>query len=148
MSRKWSFIKSNWGVLNPFVSATAPWLPTFDQFCCGFANGLPAAVQRAAYDEQVVPESRQGGSGPTTDAAAIDFARPHPPLLLVAGGADNMIPASLNTTNHARCAQHDAETGSRTELVCMADRTHLTLGQPGWEAVADRCIDWIAGLGA
>ena len=143
VSLKWSFIKSNWGVLNPFAKTSEPWMPTFEQFCYGFANGLPEAVQRAAYDEQVVPESRVVGGGPATDAAAIDFSQQRPPLLLIAGEADHMIPASLNRTNHQRYTAAAPE-GSEIVLETMPGRTHLTLSQPGWEAVADRVIDWIS----
>lgn len=148
VSLKWSFIKSNWGVINPFADADEPWLPTMDQFCYGFANGLPADVQQAAYDGQVVPESRHVGSGPTTDAAAIDFGRSRPPLLMLAGEADQMIPASLNRSNFQRYADAHERSGNRTELEVMAGRTHLTLSQPGWEVVADRVSDWIAALPA
>ena len=144
VSLKWSFLKSNWGVISPFANADEPWLPTLEQFCYGFANGLPEAVQRKAYASQVVPESRRVGSGPTTAAAQIDFHAERPPLLLVAGGRDHMIPASLNRTNHERYAGGP----SVTELEVMDDRTHLTLQQPGWEAVADHVLAWVAAHGA
>lgn len=142
VSLKWSFIKSNWGIVNPFVSAKEPWLPTLEQFQYGFVNGLPEALQREAWETQVVPESRQVGGGPNTAAGVIDFAKPRPPLLFVAGSADHMIPASLNRSNFDRYEAKKAASGNHTVFEEQAGRTHYTLGQEGWEAVADRVIRW------
>ncbi|MCB9795158.1 MAG: alpha/beta hydrolase [Alphaproteobacteria bacterium] len=135
----WSFLKSNWGVINPFAKADEAWLPTLDQFAYGFSNGLPEDLQAQAYAELFVPESRQVGHGPTTDVAEIDFSKPHAPLWIIAGGADNMVPAAINEKNHQRYVKG----GQPCEFEVMPQRTHMTLAQPGWEAVADRVLDWI-----
>jgi pimeloyl-ACP methyl ester carboxylesterase len=138
---RWSFLRSNWPMISPFASG--PHQTTYQQFCYAFVNGLPGTEQRAAYDRYVVPASRriprdsQGGVG------RIDFVRPHAPLLLVAGGDDHIIPASLNRTNHARYRRSP----SPAELVEFPGRNHFIIGQAGWEEVADRVAAWLSTHG-
>jgi pimeloyl-ACP methyl ester carboxylesterase len=139
LSLKWSFLKSNWPVISPFANKDQPYLLTLDDFRYAFAHTLSDAELRAAYDAEVVPESRRVGNGPTTSAARIDFAAPRPPLLFLAGGVDRIIPASLNRKNHAKYAP----SAGVTDFHEFAGRTHYTLAQPGWEEVADHAIGWL-----
>lgn len=140
LSLKYSFLKSNWPVVSPFARKREPFLPSFDQFRYAFAHTLPEAEARAAYDALVVPESRLVGNGPTTEAARIDFQAPRPPLLLLAGAEDHIIPASLNRSNFERYRKAPAV----TELEDLPGRVHFVLGQRGWEEVADRALAWAA----
>jgi pimeloyl-ACP methyl ester carboxylesterase len=144
ISLKWSFLKSNWGAVSPFAKIDLPIDLSLEQFAYAFVNGLPPEEQHAAYDRYYVPESRRVGKGPTTPAAAIDFKKEHPPLLFLAGGNDHIIPASLNRSNHARYAKSP----SVTELRELPGRTHFTIGQKGWEEVADLALEFIAKHGA
>lgn len=132
-SAKWSFLRSNWPVISPFVSKHQPFFMSLSQFVYAFVHTLPPEAQRDAYERNVVPESRIVGRGTLTDAAKIDFDAPHAPLLFVAGELDRIIPASLNESNHARYKH----AGSVTELKTFEGRTHYIIGQPGWEEVAD-----------
>lgn len=139
ISLKWSFLKSNWPAINPFAREADPIALSFEQFQYAFVNGLPPDEQKAAYSRYAVPESRRVGKGPTTAAAAIDFARPRPPLLFIAGSEDHIIPASLNRRNHAKYRA----SGSVTDFKEFAGRTHFIIGQRGWEEVADYALDWL-----
>jgi pimeloyl-ACP methyl ester carboxylesterase len=141
LSLKWSFLKSNWPALNPFASADRPIALSFEQFQYAFVNMLSPEGQRAAYEEQYVPESRRVGRGPTTPAAAIDFARERPPLLLVAGADDHIIPASLNRSNYERYRKSP----SVTDLREFPGRCHFTIGQDDWREVADYVLQWVRG---
>ncbi|MCB9593284.1 MAG: alpha/beta hydrolase [Sandaracinaceae bacterium] len=133
----WSHLSANAAVLWP---TSAPIVPSLDWWRGAFWHtGEPDAV-RAAYDEHVVPESRLVGRGPLGAESAIDFARPRAPLLFVAGELDRIIPASLNRKN---ASAYRAEAGV-TELIELPGRTHYLAGQPGWEEVADRSLEWIA----
>jgi pimeloyl-ACP methyl ester carboxylesterase len=143
ISLKWSFLKSNLRHANPFAPQGVPIAQTFPRFQYGFVNGLPLAEQRAAFDRYVVPESRRVPGQSTTGVAKIDFRRPHPPLLLVAGGSDHIIPASLNRANHRRYARSPSVADYRE----FPGRTHFILGQRGWEEVADSVIAWLQGQG-
>jgi len=138
---KWSFVKSNWPHITPFVSQNSPIVLTFERFQYAFANALPLAEQRAMYDRYIVPESRRVPRDSLT--AWINFRKPHPPLLLIAGSTDTIIPASLNRTNHARYKW----SSSVTDLKEFAGRTHLIIGQKGWEEVADYVVGWLNDRG-
>jgi pimeloyl-ACP methyl ester carboxylesterase len=134
---KWSFLKANWPHITPFVSLSSPIDMTFERFQYTFVNTLPLAEQRAAYDRYVVPESRRIPRESLT--AKIDFKNTHSPLLLIAGSADNLIPASLNRSNHAKYRKSH----SVTDFKEFQGRTHFIVGQKGWEEVADYVLGWV-----
>jgi len=139
VSLKWSFLKSNWPVINPFASAKKPIYLDEAAFAYAFVNTLPADQQHAHWLAEVVPESRRVGKGPTTGAARIDFARPRPPLLFVAGERDHIIPPSLNRKNAERYQKP-----SITEFKEFPGRDHFIIAEPGWQEVADFVLGWIA----
>jgi pimeloyl-ACP methyl ester carboxylesterase len=141
-SPKWSFLKSNWPMISPFASAHEPRLIPLADFQYAFANTLPEEVARAMYERYVVPESRLIPRQSLTRVAHVDFAKEHAPLLFVAGGADHIIPASLNASNHARYRAP----GSMTSFKAFEGRDHLTIVEPGWEHVADYVLGWLDGL--
>lgn len=134
---RWSFLKSNWPHITPFVSQSSPIVMTFERFQYTFVNGLPLAEQRAAFDRYVVPESRRVPRQSLT--ARVDFKKPHAPLLLIAGGADHIIPPSLNQSNYAKYQSSASVTGFKE----FAGRTHFIVGQTGWEEVADFVLAWL-----
>lgn len=136
---EWSSVRSLLPVLNPLVPVSRPYYMPFEHFRYTFANDLAPDEQRAAYDAEVVPESRRLARGGLSAAARIDFKRPHAPLLLVGGGRDHIMPASLNRRNHRAYAAGP----SRTEYQEFPGLAHYSvIGGPGWEAVADHALDW------
>jgi len=137
ITTQWSFLKSNWPHITPFVSVGSPIEMTFERFQYTFVNTLPLAEQKAAYDRYVVPESRRVPRESLT--AKIDFKKPHPPLLLVAGSVDNIIPAALNKTNYARYKS----SSSVTDFKEFAGRNHFIIGQKNWKEVADYILAWL-----
>jgi len=134
---KWSFLRSNWPHITPFASPGSPIEMSFERFQYTFVNVLPLAEQRAAYERYVVPESRRVPRESLT--ARIDFRRPHAPLLLIAGSADHIIPASLNRSNYDRYRRSP----SVTDFKEFAGRTHFTIGQKNWEEVAEYVLSWL-----
>lgn len=60
------------------------------------------------------------------------------PLLFIAGGDDNIMPASVNQSN----AKHYRHAKAVTDYHEFPGRSHYTLGQDGWEGVADYALDW------
>ena len=134
---KWSFLKSNWPHITPFAAQSSPISMTFDRFQYTFVNTLPLAEQQAAFEKYVVPESRRVPRQSLT--ASVDFKKPHPPLLLVAGSSDHLIPASLNKMNYERYAQSP----SITDFKEFPGRAHFMVGQSGWEEVADAILAWL-----
>ena len=138
LTTRWSFLKSNWPHITPFKSLSHPIEMTFERFQYTFVNTLPLAEQRAAYERYVVPESRRVPRESLT--ARINFKKPHPPLLLIAGSADHIIPASLNKSNYAKYRSSP----SITDFKEFAGRTHFIVWQQGWEEVADCVLGWLS----
>jgi alpha-beta hydrolase superfamily lysophospholipase len=138
---KWSFLKSNWPHITPFVSQSNPIEMSFKRFQYAFVNKLPLEEQRAAYERYIVPESRRVPRESLT--ARVDFKKPHPPLLLIAGLADNIIPASLIKTNYAKYKQSPSITNYKE----FAGRAHFIIGQKGWEEVAAFVNTWLINKG-
>lgn len=138
LALKWSFFRSLWPVLNPLIPASKPYYMTFEHFQYTFVNTLPLAEQRAAYDAQVVPESRRLARGGLSRAARIDFKRIHAPLLMIAGEKDHIMPASLNRANYERYKQSP----SITDFKEFPGRDHYIIAERGWEEVADYALDW------
>jgi alpha-beta hydrolase superfamily lysophospholipase len=59
-------------------------------------------------------------------------------LLLIAGGADHIVPASVD----ASTAKHYGKSSAITESKQFPGRSHFTIGQDGWEEVADYALRW------
>jgi alpha-beta hydrolase superfamily lysophospholipase len=137
LTPRWSFLKSNWPHVNPFLSLDQPVELTFERFQYAFANGLSLDEQHAAYNRYVVPESRRVPR--ESLLARVDFRATHAPLLLVAGSADHIIPASLNQSNYHRY-RHSP---SITDYKEFPGRTHLIIAQAGWEEVAGYILAWL-----
>jgi alpha-beta hydrolase superfamily lysophospholipase len=136
---KWSLVKTNWPIINPFVSKREPYYMPFEHFQYSTVHTLTEAEQRAAYDKLIVPESRMVAPGPSSAVARIDFKKQRPPLLLIAGSEDRAIPAALNKANYEKYKM----LSSVTDFTEFAGRTHFMIWQKGWEEVADYVILWL-----
>ena len=60
-------------------------------------------------------------------------------MLFIAGGADHVVPAVV-----ARSAAKHSATSAVTEYREFPGRAHFTIGQEGWEEVADYALAWAA----
>ena len=139
LSFAWSFYRSTWPAINPFLPASRPYMMSFKHFQYAFANDLSLAEQRESYERDMVPESRRLSRGGLTSAARVDFKRRHAPLLLIAGEKDRIMPASLNRRNYRRYRASP----SVTEFKEFPGRSHYSIiGGRGWEEVADYALDW------
>lgn len=138
VSLRWSFLRSLWPPLNPFVPASRPYLMSLAHFRYAFVNAQEPAEQQRLYDEAVVPESRRLARAALGKQARIDFRARRPPLLLLAGERDHIIPASLNRTNWRAYRRSP----SLTEFREFPSRDHYLIGAPGWEQVADAALQW------
>lgn len=139
VSLRYSFLKSNWPSISPSAKIDQPILLSRQDFDYAFVNCVSDAQQAEAFARYAVPESRRVGKGPTTAAAEIKFAAARPPLLMIAGSEDHIIPPSLNRSNYAKYEQSPSITDFRE----FEGRCHYTVGQNGWEEVADYVLDWI-----
>jgi pimeloyl-ACP methyl ester carboxylesterase len=119
---------------------------TFGNFRYAFVHTLPEAAARAAYDEHVIPETgRVFFQGALTaldrhSPATVDFGNAtRAPLLLVAGGADHIVPAGVVR----RTARRYARSSAVTDLREFPGRTHWIIAEPGWEDVAGSIAGWL-----
>jgi len=60
------------------------------------------------------------------------------PMLFIAGGADHIMPASVNRSN----TKHYQRSSATTDIHEFPGRSHFTCGEPGWEEVADYALEW------
>ncbi|NVO86461.1 alpha/beta hydrolase [Hymenobacter terrestris] len=135
----WSLVRSVLPMLGLFSSLKTTFLPTFAQWQYAIANGLPLADQQKYYDQLAAPESKKTIRGALSLLARVDFARPHAPLLFLAGGADRIMPAALNRANHRRY-RHAA---SVTDFEELPGRCHAMLGQSTWREDAALVERWL-----
>lgn len=140
ISTEWSFLRSAWPLLNPLNAPSKPYMMPFSGFQYSFVNGLSPEEQKRAY-EQVVPESIRLARGSLTSAARVDFKKQHVPLLMIAGGNDHLIPASLNRANFKR---YEASQPSVTEFKEFEGRNHFLVGVQGWQEIADYILNWLS----
>ena len=71
--------------------------------------------------------------------AKVDFHNDdRAPLLLIGGGDDHIVPAAVDR----QMADKQRKSGAVTEYREFPDRSHFTIGQEGWEEVADFALDW------
>jgi len=135
---EWSFWKSNFPVLN-FFKGDSVYEPNKEWFHYAFCHTLTKEESDKVFDELVVPESRNIPRDTLKDFAAIDFDKPHFPLLFVAGEKDHIVPNSLVRENF----ESYKHTNSKKEFIEFAGRTHYIIGQQGWEEVADHVLYWV-----
>jgi pimeloyl-ACP methyl ester carboxylesterase len=115
------------------------------EFHYAFTNTLTDEGSQAVYDRYAVP----GPGRVLFEGALANLSHRSPvevgfrneeraPLLLIAGGVDHVSPASLTRSNF----KHYKAKTATTEFKEFPERSHYTLGQEGWEEVADYAIDW------
>ena len=113
---------------------------SFKSFSTTFANTLPMAEQRKAYDRHIVPApGRIYFQAALGIGNAVDFANPkRPPLLLMAASEDH-----TSTTSMVRAMyRKHSRAPSRTDIKEFSHRSHWLIAEPGWEEIADASLTW------
>jgi len=115
------------------------------QFHYAFGNLLGQADSDAVRERYAIP----GPGRPLFQAALANVSRhavttvdyrnaTRAPLLLISGGKDHVSPASVTKAT----AKKYAGSGAVTDLAEFPERSHYTVGQAGWEEVADKALSW------
>jgi len=139
LSFEFSFIKSLWKPLGLFSSLKKTHLMSFSEWQYAFTNGMSLSDQKEAYEQNTIPESRRVMRDPLGSIGAIDFKKPHGPLLFIAGSTDHIMPASLNYTNFKKYKNSN----SITEYKEFEGKNHYVLGLPSWKDEASYALDFI-----
>jgi pimeloyl-ACP methyl ester carboxylesterase len=119
---------------------------TSEQFHNAFANTLSREDSDEAYERFYIPAPGNlvwGGVTanftPGHQDVYVDFRNEdRAPLLFIAGGEDNLMPPAVNESN----VKHYRHTKSLTDYKEFPGRSHFTVGQEGWEDVADYALEW------
>jgi pimeloyl-ACP methyl ester carboxylesterase len=130
---------------NPFSYNSATAL-TPKQFNFAFTNELNAAESKKVYDRYQIPAANRilwdaalallnPNASSKVDYRKIDRA----PLLFIAGSNDHIVPPAVNKANVRRYVKNSSAVTDYREF---PNRTHHTVGQKGWEEVADFAIQW------
>ncbi len=137
---EFSFLKAGWKSLGLFTPTKKTYLMSFKDWQYAFVNGMSLEDQRAAYEANTIPESKTVARGGLSGAAKVDFDKAHPPLLIMAGGNDNIIPAHLNRRNFKRYKQRP---DSVLEYKEFPSPNHFVVGLPTWKENAEYILKWI-----
>ncbi len=130
-------------LLNPFTLNAATSM-TPKQFNYAFTNQLDAAASAVVYEEFHIPgaahllwEASFGLLNPK-GKGAVDFAKAdRAPLLLTGGSEDHLTPPAVQKATLAKYRGPAV-----VEYREFEGRTHHTVGQDGWEEVADYALAW------
>jgi pimeloyl-ACP methyl ester carboxylesterase len=130
---------------NPFTFNAAVGLSP-KKFNYAFTNELDAVESKKVYDRYQIP-----GSGRILWDAALSLLNPkassrvnysnnnRAPLLFIAGSSDHLVPPAINKANLRKYVKNSSAVTDYREF---PNRTHHTVGQKGWEEVADFAIQW------
>jgi pimeloyl-ACP methyl ester carboxylesterase len=142
-----STLKSGFPVLKSPANEHRAVALTPEEFHYSFGNTLSEEESMKAWERYAVPGPGrvlfQGAFANFNPHAAtrLDFKNPdRAPLLLIAGGADHIVPASVDKATLDHYTKSRAVTAYRE----FPGRSHFTIGQAGWEEVADYALTWAA----
>lgn len=139
---KGSFLKANLKVVSPFKGKSVfnPEEEKYKEwFHFAIANSLTREDSDALFDKYAVPESRETPRAATKSIAKIDTEKPHVPLLFVGGLNDVIVPNVLLTKTIAKYTDE----GSIVDSKFYEGKDHMICATPGWEEVANYCLNWI-----
>jgi len=119
---------------------------TPEQFHYAFTNTLSEEESGKVYDRYHIPAPGRwvwaygllANITPGHQETWVDYHNDErAPLLFIAGGADHIMPASVNRSN----AKH-YKSSAITDYHEFPGRSHWTCGEAGWEEVADHALTW------
>jgi pimeloyl-ACP methyl ester carboxylesterase len=126
-----------------FFSSSSYYMGSREWYDYAFFNTIPPAEKKLAFDKFAVPESYKVSRQLVLNSFSnLDFEKPHPPILFVGGGSDNIFPPGLTKS----IAGKYKDSSSRVDVKIVEGKSHFICGEQGWEAVADYVLDWYERL--
>jgi pimeloyl-ACP methyl ester carboxylesterase len=116
------------------------------QFHYAFTNNLSEEESAKVYERYHIPAPGSwvwdpvlANFTPGHQDTYVDFKNDdRAPLLFISGGEDNIMPAAVNESN----MHHYRRSKAITDYKEFPQRSHFTVGEEGWEEVADYALDW------
>jgi pimeloyl-ACP methyl ester carboxylesterase len=115
-------------------------------FNYAFTNELSAAESKKVYDRYAIPAANSilwdGALALLNPKASskVDYSKSdRAPLLFIGGGNDHLVPPAINKANVRKYVKNSTAVTDYREFY---ERTHHTVGQKGWEEVADYALHW------
>lgn len=141
-----SQIKASFPILNNPANRHRAVGFTPEQFQYAFTNTLSDEESVKVYERYHIPAPGSWVWGgvlanfqPGHQATWVDYGNgDRAPLLFIAGGDDNIMPAAVNRSNFNKYEKSKAVTAYEE----FPGRSHYTVGQKGWEEVADYALSW------
>ena len=141
-----SQIKATFPILNNPANRHRAVGFTPEQFHYAFTNTLSDEESAKVYERYHIPAPGSWVWGgvlanftPGHQATWVDYDNDdRAPLLFIAGGADHIMPAAVNKANVKKYQKSKAITAYQE----FPGRSHFTVGQDGWEEVADYALRW------
>ncbi|HEY3757817.1 MAG TPA: alpha/beta fold hydrolase [Opitutaceae bacterium] len=134
----WGIGKNVMTITNPLVGQT-PDEMTPERFHDNLSNTLSHAEALDAFDEYVVPESRQVPRDSLRKLPHFNSEQPHAPLLFLAGAKDLLVPPDIVKAN----AERYRDAGSVSNYHEFPGRSHHLICEPGWQEIAGFAHSWI-----
>jgi pimeloyl-ACP methyl ester carboxylesterase len=141
-----SQIKATFPILNNPANRHRAVGFTAEQFHYAFTNTLSDEESANVFERYHIPAPGSWVWGgvlanftPGHQAIWVDYGNDkRAPLLFIAGGADHIMPAAVNKANVKKYEKSKAITAYQE----FPGRSHYTVGQEGWEEVADYALRW------
>ncbi|HSX46140.1 MAG TPA: alpha/beta fold hydrolase [Candidatus Saccharimonadia bacterium] len=116
------------------------------EFRYGFGNAVEPEESRELYEEWAIPSPGK----PLFEAASANFSLHSPakvdtknaqrgPLLIIGGGHDHTVPASISRSSY----KLEEKSDDVTDLKVFEDRGHSLTIDHGWREVADYVLHWL-----
>jgi pimeloyl-ACP methyl ester carboxylesterase len=116
------------------------------QFNYAFTNELSPAESKKVYDRYSIPAANSilwDGALSLLNPNAASKVNYHKsdraPLLFIGGSDDHLAPPAINKANVRKYVKNSSAVTDYREF---PNRTHHTVGQKGWEEVADFAMQW------
>jgi len=141
-SYKFSFMKEWWEAMGLFTSPRTTYLMSFSRWEAVISNGLTAEQQKESYYAYAIPASKRVIRDAFGYGAAINFSKPHAPLLFTSGSQDRLIPASQIYKNYRKYGVSD----SIVEYKDFEGQNHLVFAGPLWREEAVFVFFWLQAV--